>query len=90
MIKQEVTWKSVKEDGSPKGFVNGGFTFVVKDKRANLYQLKRGSYNGNTKNWFEFISSLHSQIVDPNVYDVLYYTSDLNYVNIYNLFNDKE
>lgn len=35
----------------------------------------------------EFVSSLHSEKIDQTVYDVLYYTSDLNYINIYYFFN---
>ncbi len=90
MIKQEVVWHSVKEDGNPKEFVNGGFAFIVRDRRSRLYYLKRGSYNGNTKSWFEFVSSLYSEKIDTKVYDVLYYTSDLNYVSVYKFFSDKE
>lgn len=86
MIKQEIIWYSVKEDGNPKEFVNGGFVFIVKDKRSRCYHLKHGSYNGNTGNWFEFVSSLYSEKIDQTVYDVLYYTPDLNYVNIYYFF----
>lgn len=87
MVKQEVIWYSIKEDGNPKEFVNGGFVFIVKDKRSMHYYLKHGSYNDNTGNWFEFVSSLHSEKIDQTVYDVLYYTSDLNYINIYYFFN---
>lgn len=87
MIEQTIHWYSTKEDGNPKGFINGGFVFVVKDKRSMYYYLKCGSYNGNTGNWFEFVSSLHSEKIDQTVYDVLYYTSDLNYINIYYFFN---
>ena len=87
MTKQTIHWYSTKEDGNPKGFINGGFVFVVKDKRSMYYYLKCGSYNGNTGNWFEFVSSLHSEKIDQTVYDVLYYTSDLNYINIYYFFN---
>jgi hypothetical protein len=87
MTEQTIHWYSTKEDGNPKGFINGGFVFVVKDKRSMYYYLKCGSYNGNTGNWFEFVSSLHSEKIDQTVYDVLYYTSDLNYINIYYFFN---
>lgn len=87
MTEQTIHWYSTKEDGNPKGFINGGFVFVVKDKRSIYYYLKCGSYNGNTGNWFEFVSSLHSEKIDQTVYDVLYYTSDLNYINIYYFFN---
>ena len=87
MIEQTIHWYSTKEDGNPKGFINGGFVFVVKDKRSMYYYLKCGSYNSNTGNWFEFVSSLHSEKIDQTVYDVLYYTSDLNYINIYYFFN---
>lgn len=87
MTEQTIHWYSTKEDGNPKGFINGGFVFVVKDKRSMYYYLKCGSYNGNTGNWFEFVSSLYSEKIDQTVYDVLYYTSDLNYINIYYFFN---
>ena len=87
MTEQTIHWYSTKEDGNPKGSINGGFAFVVKDKRSMYYYLKCGSYNGNTGNWFEFVSSLHSEKIDQTVYDVLYYTSDLNYINIYYFFN---
>ena len=87
MIEQTIHWYSTKEDGNPKGFINGGLVFVVKDKRSMYYYLKHGSYNGNTGNWFEFVSSLHSEKIEQTVYDVLYYTSDLNYINIYYFFN---
>lgn len=87
MTEQTIHWYSTKEDGNPKGFINGGFVFVVKDKRSMYYYLKCGSYNGNTGNWFEFVSSLHSEKIDQTVYDALYYTSDLNYINICYFFN---
>lgn len=87
MTEQTIYWYSIKEDGNPKEFVNGGLVFIVKDKRSMCYYLKHGSYNSNTGNWFEFISSLHSEKIDKKVYDILYYTSDLNYVNIYYFFN---
>ena len=54
LIEQTIHWYSTKEDGNPKGFVNGGFVFVVKDKQSMYYYLKHGSYNGNTGNWFEY------------------------------------
>lgn len=50
MTEQTIHWYSTKEDGNPKGFINGGFVFVVKDKRSMYYYLKCGSYNGNTGN----------------------------------------
>ena len=87
MIEQTIHWYFTKEDWNPKWFINGGFVFVVKDKRSMYYYLKCGSYNGNTGNWFEFGSSLHSEKIDQTVYDVLYYASDLNYINIYYFFN---
>lgn len=86
MIKQEVVWYSVKEDGCPKGSVNGGLAFIVKDKQSMYYHLKQGTYNIRTGNWSEFVTSLYSKNIDKNVYEVLYYTPDLNYINSYYFF----
>ena len=86
MVKQEIIWKSVKEDGNPKKFVNGGFVFVVKYKHTNYYELKSGSYNTRLKIWFESTEDLDSVEVDARMCEVLYYTSDLNYINIRELF----
>lgn len=90
MIKQEVTWYSVKEDGNPKKFVNGGFVFIVKNRYSSLYQIKRGGYDGRRKVWFYNTSEFGSADVDTMAYEILYYTADLNYTNIHCFFSDKE
>lgn len=88
MIKQEVTWYSVKEDGVPQAMKANGCQLLVRNKRYGWYEIKDAFYNSRLNVWFESLDGMDCAEIKESEYDILYYTSDLGSIGIDKFFSN--
>ena len=92
MIKQEITWYSVKEDGNPK--TENSCALLVKNKmfkRNDFYEILEASYSPWRKEWVEVRDDFGGREIRSSEYELLYYTQDVNTEDVVNLvFGNKD
>lgn len=92
MIKQEVTWYSVKEDGNPK--TENYCALLVKNKmfkRNDIYEILEAYYNPQRNEWVEVRDEFGGREIRSSEYEPLYYTQDVNTEDVVNLvFGNKK
>lgn len=90
MVKQEVVWYSVKEDGAPKTIRADCFQLLVKNKRYGWYGIKDAFYNFRLNTWSECLDGMDCTEIKKSEYDILYYTSDLGFRAVCKFFSNIE
>lgn len=88
MIRQEVTWYSVKEDGNPQGMPANGYQLLVKNKHYGWCVIMDAFYNPRLNVWFESLDGMDCTEIKESEYDILYYTSDLGFRAIDKFFSN--
>lgn len=92
MIKQEITWYSVKEDGNPK--TENYCALLVKNKmfkRSDVYEILEAFYNPRENEWVEVRDEFGGREIRSSEYEILYYTQDVNTKDVVNLvFGNKD
>lgn len=86
MIKQEITWYSIKEDGNPK--TENYCALLVKNKmfkKDNVYEILEAFYNQWTMEWVEVRDEFGGREIRDSEYEPLYYTQDVNTKDVVNL-----
>lgn len=90
MIKQEVIWYSVKEDGAPQFMPANGYQLLVRNKHYGYCMIMDAFYNPCLKVWFESEDGLNCTEISKDNYEILYYTSDLGFRAIDKFFSSIE
>lgn len=90
MIKQEVTWYSIKENGLPQYTPSHECQLLVKNKHHSYCMIMDAFYNVHLKAWFEYKNGLDYTEISDYDYEILYYTFDLNSSSIDNFFSNIE
>lgn len=92
MIKQEITWYSIKEDGNPK--TENYCALLVKNKmfkKDNVYEILEAFYNQWAMEWVEVRDEFGGREIRDSEYEPLYYTQDVNTKDVVNLvFGNKD
>lgn len=92
MIKQEITWCSIKEDGNPK--TENYCALLVKNKmfkKDNVYEILEAFYNQRAMEWVEVRDEFGGREIRDSEYEPLYYTQDVNTKDVVNLvFGNKD
>ena len=88
MIKQEITWHSIKDEGVPQAMKANGYQLLVKNKRYGWYEIKDAFYNFRLNIWFESSDNDECAEIKESEYDILYYTSDLGFRAIDKFFSN--
>nr|DAJ33085.1 MAG TPA: hypothetical protein [Caudoviricetes sp.] len=92
MIKQEITWYSIKEDGNPK--TENYCALFVKNKmfkKGDVYEIIKAFYNPREDEWVEARDEFGGREIKSSEYELLYYTQDVNTKDVVNLvFGNKD